>query len=160
MRCWIEAAALTFIRSESQRVAPKETGGLLLGYCVDKDVVVTTATGPGKKAKHKLASYIPDIKFDCEQISNTYNESSRVITYLGDWHSHPKGGSELSRDDIITLFNISTFEPARASTPIMLIAVKERCDWTPVVWRSEIIHIDKGEYHSHILSMQISCFSR
>jgi integrative and conjugative element protein (TIGR02256 family) len=160
MKCWIETQALTIIKSESERLTPKETGGILLGYWGLEDVVVTTATGPGPKSKHKSSSYIPDIQFDRDQIAKIYHESGGVITYLGDWHSHPKGGSELSRDDIITLFNIATFELARLATPVMLISVKELCDWTPVVWRNEIERVGGGEYYSHLSPLQIFGFSR
>lgn len=135
MKCWLEAGALAFIRNESQRKAPKETGGVLLGYCADDDVVVRMATRPGRGAKHRLSSYLPDSEFDRAEIARIYEETDGVITYLGDWHSHPKGGTGLSEDDIITLATISNFRPARVTAPLMLLAVKELSTWAPVVWR-------------------------
>jgi integrative and conjugative element protein (TIGR02256 family) len=135
MRCWLEAGALAFIRNESKRKAPKETGGVLLGYFVEDDVVVTMATWPGPGAKHSLASYLPDCEFDRTEIARMYEETAGVITYLGDWHSHPKGGCGLSEDDIITLANISNFKPAKVTAPVMLLGVKESRTWVPVAWR-------------------------
>lgn len=159
MKCWIEAGALEFIKTESQRMAPKETGGLLLGYRAAEDVIITMATGPGPKSKHKSSSYLPDNNFDSDQIAEIYRNTDGVITYLGDWHSHPKGGSGLSNDDIITLMNISTYEPARASKPIMLIAAKSTNDWMPVVWSIEIMHVDEREKHFQLLPLKIISFS-
>lgn len=159
MKCWIETGALAFIKIESQRVAPKETGGLLLGYWAAEGVIITMVTGPGPKSKHRLSSYLPDNKFDSDQIAEIYTKTNGVTTYLGDWHSHPKGGSGLSKDDIITLFNISNFEPSRAKTPIMLIAAKESYDWTPAVWKMEIVHVGKEECYSQLSQAQILDFS-
>ena len=150
---------MAFIKAESQRLSPKETGGLLLGYWAGDEVIVTLATGPGPQSKHRKSSYTPDLKFDRDQIAKSYQESRGIITYLGDWHSHPKGGSGLSDDDIITLFNISTYEPARAATPIMLIAAKDLLEWTPVVWKAEI-QVVGGEYCTHLLKLQILEFSK
>lgn len=135
MRCWLEARALAFIRYESQRKAPKETGGVLLGYCVGDDAVVKIATGPGPRSEHRRSSYRPDPEFDRAEIARVYKETGGVLTYLGDWHSHPKGGNGLSQDDIITLATISNFAPARATAPLMLLSVKEVIFWEPAVWR-------------------------
>lgn len=159
MKCWVETEALAYIKSESQRMAPKETGGLLLGYWAAEGVIVTVATEAGPESKHKISSYIPDNKFDSDQIAKYYEETNGVTTYLGDWHSHPKGGSDLSKDDIITLFNISTYGPARAATPIMLIAAKEQCDWTSAVWINKIMPAGGGDYYSHLTPVQILGFS-
>lgn len=158
MKCWVDTGVSAFIKAESQRIAPKETGGLLLGYWAAGDVIVTIATGAGPESDHNLSSYIPDNKFDSNQIAKFYKETSGRITYLGDWHSHPEGGSALSKDDIITLFNISTYEPARAATPIMLIAAKEHSGWTPAVWVIEIMCAGKGKYYPLFSPLQILGF--
>lgn len=160
MKCWVESGVLAFITAECQRIAPKESGGLLLGYWAAGDVIVRIATGAGPESNHNLSSYIPDNKFDSDQIAKFYKETRGIITYLGDWHSHPGGGSDLSKDDVITLINISTYEPARAATPIMLIAAKEHYGWTPAVWIIEIIYDGKGEYYPLFSPVQILRFSQ
>lgn len=156
MRCWLEAGALAFIRSESQRRAPKETGGVLLGYSAGDDVVVRMATGPGRKSKHRLSSYLPDSEFDRAEIARIYEETQGIITYLGDWHSHPKGGTGLSEDDIITLANISNFEPARVTAPVMLLCAKEFSTWAPVAWR--IHRTSETGYEYLITSLEVVVF--
>lgn len=160
MNCWVDNKVLANIESESNRWRPQETGGLLLGYWADGEVVITTSTIPGPKAKHAPFSYTPDAKYDRDQAAKFYEESGGVIVYLGDWHSHPKGGCGLSQDDIITLFNISTYEPARAATPIMLLAVRNRSKWRFAVWKNEIVSKGEDEYLSRLLPLEILPFSR
>lgn len=157
MRCWLDSGALAFIKDESQRQAPKETGGVLLGYCADNDVVVRLATGPGRRAKHRFSSYRPDTLFDRAEIARIYDETNGVITYLGDWHSHPKGGSQLSEDDVITLANISNFTPARTTAPMMLLSVKNGSSWAPAVWR--IDRVTKTGYDYLLTPLEILLFS-
>jgi integrative and conjugative element protein (TIGR02256 family) len=159
MKCWVENTVLANIEAESERCRPKETGGLLLGYWANGDVVITTSTVPGPKSKHSSNSYTPDAIFDRDQVAKVYKKSRGVIAYLGDWHSHPKGGCGLSNDDIITLFNISTYEPARAETPIMLLSVNENSKWIFAAWRNAISPVGDGEYLSHLLPLEIVNFS-
>lgn len=160
MNCWVHNKVLADIETESDRWRPKETGGLLLGYWSDREVVVTTSTWPGPKAKHTASSYSPDANFDRDQVVNVYEESSGVISYLGDWHSHPRGGCGLSQQDVITLFNISTYEPARAATPIMLLAIRDHSEWKFAVWRNEIESKGKDKYISRLFPLEIIPFSR
>lgn len=105
--------------AESERWSPKETGGVLMGYWSDRDVVLTDIIGPGPKAVHRRYSFTPDSKWQENEIARIYEESGRVITYLGDWHSHPYGTQELSIKDLVTLLRVAIHKPARAPKPIM-----------------------------------------
>ena len=160
MNCWVDNKVLADIETEIDKWRPQETGGLLLGYWSNGEVVVTTSTASGPKAKHTFSSYTPDINFDRDRVANIYEESSGVISYLGDWHSHPKGGCCLSQQDVLTLFNISTYEPARAATPIMLLAVRDRTEWKFAVWKNEIESTSKDKYISRLFPLEIIPFSR
>ena len=114
---------------------PLETGGVLMGYWTEnyKEVVVTAVTGPGPKAIHKTTSFAPDADFHETEISRLYNESGRVHTYLGDWHTHPNGTCYLSRKDRATLKRISRYKAARAPAPIMAILAGSS-DWEFGLW--------------------------
>lgn len=116
---WVDKKNLELAISESERWCPKETGGVLMGYWSDNDVVITNLIGPGPKAVHKRRSFTPDDQWQANEIAKIYNESKRVITYLGDWHSHPYGAPELSIKDLVTLFRVARHKPARAPKPVM-----------------------------------------
>jgi len=119
---WLEHVCLQEMQRHAIAKAPKESGGVLMGYWGDSnEAVVTHIWGPGPKARHRLSSFSPDDEWQEAKIAETYERTGRISTYLGDWHSHPGGGCELSSRDIRTLKRIASFTPARADRPIMAI---------------------------------------
>lgn len=119
---WLERRQTKKIFKEIVAHFPNETGGLLAGYIAkNNEKVVTRITVSGSRAQHYPNSYIPDYKFDEQQIAKIYKKSKRIEIYLGDWHSHPGGGSYLSQIDKNTLERIARYEKARIATPIMII---------------------------------------
>lgn len=102
---WISRETLSQIEAEAERLFPVETGGVLIGYWVKpfKEVVITHATGPGTKAVHKSHSFLPDGEYQEAEIKRHYQDSGRIHTYLGDWHSHGAGEAYLSHIDKKTL---------------------------------------------------------
>lgn len=119
---WIERACLQKMQLLSAEKKPKESGGVLMGYWGNSnEVVVTQVLGPGPEAKHDLFSFSPDDKWQETRIAEIYEQTGKTSTYLGDWHSHPGGGCELSSRDFRTLKRIASFAPARADRPIMAI---------------------------------------
>ena len=119
-------------------VLPNETGGVLLGYWLQAgvEVVITAMVGPGPRARHRRTTFCPDYDFQEHEIARHYAESGRRTEYLGDWHSHPKGGVGLSRKDRRTLAAIATYAEARAPTPLMAI-LAGRPRWHFAVWCTE-----------------------
>lgn len=140
---WIHKSVWNELLSEADRCFPNETGGVLLGYeSVDtNDVVITYAVGPGPNAIHELASFVPDSIWQQAQIDDYYRESGRTKTYLGDWHTHPSGGSHFSSKDRGTLKRIARTPEARAPSPIMAILYGERGNWDLRVGRLTTIRI-------------------
>ena len=123
------------IITESNAMAPEETGGVLLGYWGDvpasgesagrSEAVITHAIGPGPNALHGRNFFIPDQPYHVSEIAKRYHASGRRITYLGDWHSHPKGLADPSRKDKRTLASIASAESARVPIALMLIVVAD-----------------------------------
>ena len=107
--------------NEFRRMAPKETGGVVMGYKLKETFYITDVVGPGKKAVHDNNSFLPDNNFHEKEIARIYNESGRIHTYLGDWHTHPGQRPYLSARDKKTLRNISAFKPSRLPEPLMII---------------------------------------
>lgn len=142
---WFVATAWHQVIAETHARAPLETGGVLLGYWVHRrderydapapswhsgaEVVITHALGPGPKAIHQRDAFSPDHEFHAHEVARIYAESGRMLTYLGDWHSHPTGTARLSRRDRTTLARIARSPDARAPHPLMLVIVAddERC---------------------------------
>lgn len=116
---WVDKDILELARVESDLWCPKETGGALMGYWSDQNVVITDIIGPGPDAVHKRYSFTPDDHWHAKEIARIYRESGRITTYLGDWHSHPFGTPGLSINDLITLFRLARYKPARTPRPIM-----------------------------------------
>jgi integrative and conjugative element protein (TIGR02256 family) len=122
---WLSYDALNFIEKEAIRPKTKETGGILMGYQVGQQAVITIAIGPGPKAEHNHKSFIPDQKFHVSEIERVYSASERTITYLGDWHSHPKQEPYLSHRDKLTFAKIANHKPARLPNPLMVVVGTE-----------------------------------
>ena len=118
---WVERGVLDEAISLADAVSPNETGGVLMGYWSTnpESVVVTNLVGPGPHAIHKADSFAPDHDFQDGEVARLYKESGRIVTYLGDWHSHPRGPLELSLTDRITQLRIAAHRKARAPRAIM-----------------------------------------
>jgi integrative and conjugative element protein (TIGR02256 family) len=99
-----------------------ETGGLLLGYRAEGELVVVDATGPGPNACHRRFSFNPDGCWQREQLAKIYRETDGVLTYLGDWHTHPGGLPLPSAQDKATAAAVAAAPRARTANPLTLIA--------------------------------------
>ena len=135
LRLWISRSDRRSLALEANRQFPNETGGVLLGYPVGPDIVVTTAVGPGPNAQHFRESFVPDHDFHEEEIARLYERCSWPLAYLGDWHTHPLGRGSLSDYDLATLVSIASYPPARVPTPLMLILAGEARKWRISCWR-------------------------
>jgi integrative and conjugative element protein (TIGR02256 family) len=111
--------------SQASKHAPLETGGILLGYLSDegsrREAVVQQIIGPGPAALHGRSRFIPDGPWQREKLAEVFTKSRGLITYLGDWHSHPDGTGTPSRLDQTTARKISRRRRARAARPLMAI---------------------------------------
>jgi integrative and conjugative element protein (TIGR02256 family) len=123
---------------EAERHYPNETGGVLLGYADPEDeahIRVTAQIGPGPKAKHEPFRFEPDAGWQERRIAELYEESGRVITYLGDWHSHPRGDRVPSSIDRYTAREIARCAAARLPHPLIMILHGKPETWRHVAYR-------------------------
>lgn len=98
------------------------------------NIYITKVIGPGPNADHNYSSFIPDYDWQENEIAIIYEQSRRCEFYLGDWHSHPSGGTALSQRDRKTLINIAKYREARIKNPIMAI-LGHKSEWSFEVWR-------------------------
>lgn len=84
----------------------RETGGILLGRDPDARRVleVTEAGGPGPRADRRPDFFLRDLEH-ARELGRTAWERDRT-QWVGEWHTHPAGGSEPSERDISTYWNI------------------------------------------------------
>jgi integrative and conjugative element protein (TIGR02256 family) len=139
------------MKREADVRAPRETGGILLGYVAPgtepEDVVVEAVLGPGPNAAHYAHRFEPDSAWQQQQLAQAYAESGRLTTYLGDWHTHPGGVAVPSRRDRRTARAIARSKSARMSRPIMLILASEHERWRAAAYRFE-----SGKLHSIVMN--------
>jgi integrative and conjugative element protein (TIGR02256 family) len=136
---YIRRSVIDEMLAESIRMAPLETGGVLMGYWAtpQREVVIEHLIGPGPAGKHCCARFESDSEWQKIQISKIYAASGRYQTYLGDWHSHPGGFPALSNLDRQTLKRISSHGKARAPYPIMAV-IAGKLKWFLSVWCLEM----------------------
>jgi integrative and conjugative element protein (TIGR02256 family) len=120
----IANSVLSEIESEAERRFPLESGGILLGYRYPsrrEPIRITTQIGPGPKARHARHRFEPDGTWQDTELASAYERSGRLLTYLGDWHSHPNGPGKPSRLDRQTARAIARCREARLPHPLLLI---------------------------------------
>jgi integrative and conjugative element protein (TIGR02256 family) len=140
LTAWIPASCLAYMVREGKRTIPNEAGGVLMGFWPSENtVVITHVIGPGPSARHTRYAFHPDLHFHDQEIERIYIESGRIITYLGDWHTHPQGGSSTSQRDCKTLLNIACAAEALAPKPLMAI-LSIRRDCALAIWHWEGKH--------------------
>lgn len=119
VKVWWEHPARAAMIHEAHAALPHETGGLLLGFSSETDIVIIHSVGPGPDAEHRPTSFTPDRDWQYAQIDTLYEESGQTLQYLGDWHTHPGGTSQPSDLDIDLLHDIATTPESRCPRPIM-----------------------------------------
>lgn len=118
---WIASSAAKKLVREAHDKYPYETGGLLIGYESEdgRESVVTTVVGPGLKAKHDRYNFVPDVAYHQRAAAEIYRSSGKRLTYLGDWHTHPRGSPQLSSQDARTLRRIARDQAQRLKNALM-----------------------------------------
>jgi integrative and conjugative element protein (TIGR02256 family) len=128
------------LEREAERHYPKETGGVLLGFSDaerDEQIQIALQIGPGPNATHKPFRFEPDSAWQERQIAEAYESSGRILSYLGDWHSHPGGGGTPSGIDRATAREISRFKEARLPHPLILILYGQPEEWEIAAYRRQ-----------------------
>lgn len=138
---WFPDAVRRACAADANQHFPNESGGAFMGYESDGAVVITAMIPGGANARRTPTSYEPDVRWQNCQIGLHYEESGRLDTYLGDWHSHPNTKrAYLSWDDRAVLKKIILDPAARAPRPVMMILAGSRGGWHEHAWRARLGH--------------------
>lgn len=144
MKVWIKKDVLKKIFLNGNKWLPTETGGILMGYSVSDEYIITDFIGPGEKATHEADSFEPDQVFHESEIARIYKDSEFKVTYLGDWHTHPNSFPYLSNTDKKTACKIAKYKKARLENPIMLVASPPNLDFK--IWIYKRNKLTRNDY--------------
>jgi integrative and conjugative element protein (TIGR02256 family) len=125
-RLFLPNGLLEELEAEAQNWAPRETGGMLLGYHIDNggathELVVIDTVDAGPRARRRRWWFAPDGPWQQEQLERVYRSSGRVGSYLGDWHSHPRGRPRPSMLDRRTYARVAAEPETGTARPLVLI---------------------------------------
>jgi len=119
--------ANVFIRNESARAYPSETGGILIGKFINNCVVITRAVGPGLNAQHASNHFRRDGEYSQQILDTFVMESNGEYDYLGEWHSHPAPCGP-STTDIAAIRWIANNKKYSVNHPVMALCTRESAD--------------------------------
>ena len=98
---------------------------MLLGYRTASDtaadLVVTDVLPAGPQAIRERVRFASDGEWQQRRLEDLYEKSGRVTTFLGDWHTHPRGGVRPSKADRGTFRTVAKAKDSRTRLPLMLI---------------------------------------
>lgn len=117
----IPAEALSRVLELSRRAAPKETGGVLVGYYTEAQdcAVVMEVSAPPPDSKSTRNSFVRGT-VGLQGWLNKLWRNERTF-YLGDWHSHPGQAPSASLTDIAQLKEIAEDETRKCPEPVALL---------------------------------------
>lgn len=158
-KIWINEKLYQQIIKEAERHYPQETGGVLMGYVAENnEIMITDIINSGPKGRHELCLFCPDYNYQEKRVASVYNKSRRVITYLGDWHTHPNGNSILSKKDKNVLYNIADFPQARLKCPVMIVLSGSKKIWGIKAWLLKERRICKVKIKREIIEVNIKIY--
>jgi len=118
---WLEATERDRIAKEAASRRILETGGPIFGYATDDAVVITRVFGPGPGARHRPTRFSANPSWVKACIDEVFVSTDGKESYLGDWHSHPLGGSSPSGSDVNAVKSIAVSDDVALSRPTVLI---------------------------------------
>lgn len=133
-RVWWARDAMAALHADAEMWAPLETGAALLGYREESQAVVTGVVFGGPRARHRRSSFTPDAGWQIPEIKRCFYASGRRYRYLGEIHTHPAGGLELSRRDRRTARRIARHRQARLPQPLMALLAGVSGGWFAATW--------------------------
>ncbi|MEJ5102385.1 Mov34/MPN/PAD-1 family protein [Chryseobacterium sp. MYb328] len=105
----------------ARKYYPNEFGGLLIGFYnnENRDLVITDILAP-KSFKVSPVFFERETK-DLHKELKLFYDSNPSKYYVGEWHSHPNGGTNPSGTDIKAMKLISESEEVSINKPVLCI---------------------------------------
>lgn len=98
---------------------PNETGGMFAGYISEDghEAIVERLVEPSKTE----STYVSFVR-ETDGMEQMWGElSEQGLTYLGEWHTHPKGTTQYSNTDYQAMVGIANDKNVALATPLLFI---------------------------------------
>ncbi len=106
----VSKSLLSDIGTRSEKYYPNEAGGFLLGVFKGRAIEIRRLTGPYARDKSTRTRFVRrDPRHKALAIAE-WIKSGKLCTLVGDWHSHPDGGSFPSSIDTGTWSKMSNVQ--------------------------------------------------
>lgn len=117
----IPAEILSRILELSRRAAPRETGGILVGFYTESQncAVVTEVSGAPSDSKSGRTFFVRGTAGLQRWLDKLWHKEPRH--YLGDWHFHPDAEPVPSPTDETQIKAIANAEAWKCPEPVLLI---------------------------------------
>jgi integrative and conjugative element protein (TIGR02256 family) len=119
MKVYYYESVLRLFDSEIQKFGLIETGGVLLGWYDEENIIVAKATGAGPNATHENFYFRADANYIDMIIDMEFANSNGKIIYLGEWHTHPQTNPQPSPVDLNSLEEIT--ESSKSSNLLLIL---------------------------------------
>jgi integrative and conjugative element protein (TIGR02256 family) len=122
----------TKMRDMREKGLPKETGGVLLGYfdMPNDSVYVVDAMPAPSDSERGSGEFIRGVEGLEAAVEEVSRRTGKVVTYVGEWHSHPRGVAPLpSSWDIDLMVHLATLLHQDGLPALMLIVGDSREQW-------------------------------
>lgn len=116
------------LRQLRTEMLPTESGGVLLGYHDLNlgEAVIVDVLPPPPDSRHSTGHFDRGVEGLLESYSEVQRRTGNVVSYLGEWHSHPSGhNARQSPDDLLQLFKLA-LGMADDGLPVIQLIVGER----------------------------------
>lgn len=120
----IAAAAAKQMSEHMRRNSPRETGGILVGRigATTKTIYVTRLIPAPPDSRGTPYVFTRGTEQLPEALDYIDRRTGGLLTYVGEWHSHPMGGSDLSDTDKEAVINLrAILDPAGLPTLVTIV---------------------------------------
>jgi integrative and conjugative element protein (TIGR02256 family) len=123
------AGILSKLNKIRQEHLPNETGGVIVGYTDHKikKIYIIDVLPPPPDSQEEPTGFIRGVEGLTRQIEQVKQQTSSMVGYIGEWHSHPPFSSvSPSRDDRILMEHLTTVLNRDGEPAVMIIIGSEK----------------------------------
>lgn len=122
----VSAVAADKIFQQAAAYLPSETGGILVGYELDANAIITHIISAGPSGQHAPGSFMRDGAYSQVELEKLYDNSEGELNYWGEWHSHPRTFPLPSNVDRSSMAEIAMSQAYGLATPILVICERQQ----------------------------------
>ena len=124
----IAAVAADAMHALLRKRSPAETGGIMIGRiaATRRTIYVTRLVPAPPDSRGTAYGFLRGTKALPQALQHVHNRTGGLLTYVGEWHSHPMGGSDLSDTDKHAVISLrSVFDRVGAPTLVTVVTPDE-----------------------------------